>query len=954
MKCCKILTGFILLIWGAVSCMAPDRNISSVPGARDLSEMRFSFDPSAMQHATRSAMVSEEGIIHDINLFLYRNGRLEWEEYRESSDPVVLKLLDGETYSVYALANVGRRQAPASEQAIHDYALDLPLDAFGGRIPMVSAPALHITVSPSSSGAVAASNEVAVPMVRLAAKYNFRVDRSALRHGTFSVESVRLRQAARRMEVFAPEHAAGEVYDGDYASAADLALLNASSAIAVYPLENRQGTLLPGNTDPWRKEYFDPDVAAVASSCTYLEVKGRYRDHSGALSALHTYRMYLGTDATTNFDVTRNTEYTLTLVVSDLGVYRDSWKVERGDVTDRRQLYFDPAVVEMEALATGTTSVVSNPSGIDYTLEWDRDAFRAAALSDPVLSGSQVRLESQAELDEDARVLLRAVSFDGAVEAVCTLLVKSGALPDLQLEWATAPPAYVAQAGTLHCSNVLEGSVLSASVSDPSVARLVQQGNDYRVEALKEGSVTLTVTRTDGSRSSVCTCDLTVSPVYLQVGGTYRAFADGSANALRIDNGSNTPWSLSYDLPRSAFDDALYQELLSPRYRAVKEGSTTAVEYFEVDEQGLYVVDWGNDLAALPGTYQLTLTPKADIYAGSMVSLSRTVVIDEPLRFASGTVFAGENRYYMPDTEEAMTLVSSGTAVMGLGDASNLKLCIGFPTGGYGEGSGYVACPYDWIPAADGSGSLLRLQPTYAELVSHFPSPYTFRGTYLYVFARLTNARSGVSSDIRLSGTEIWLDFAVTSKLESWPSASDWDVTDEDHYFIVPCLYNDKFVPNLITSQSSSAGGGGDVSLPPFYIPQAILSEIPKTISLDGAQICLSEPYPARPAWPDYLSFQLLSREYGSLLCPDITNWLWDECSFSEDDFARESYESLGSRTGQWYHKKLYWRLYDPNTRQLIPEGGHLDIKSYGGFTGNYYLRLYDYAVPLDASDFEE
>ena len=69
MKCCKILTGFILLIWGAVSCMAPDRNVSSVPGARDLSEMRFSFDPSAMQHATRSAMVSEEGIIHDINLF---------------------------------------------------------------------------------------------------------------------------------------------------------------------------------------------------------------------------------------------------------------------------------------------------------------------------------------------------------------------------------------------------------------------------------------------------------------------------------------------------------------------------------------------------------------------------------------------------------------------------------------------------------------------------------------------------------------------------------------------------------------------------------------------------------------------------------------------------------------------------------------------------------------------
>ena len=64
---------------------------------------------------------------------------------------------------------------------------------------------------------------------------------------------------------------ATEVGTGDYASEADVTLLNEGQEISLYVLENRQGTLLPSNEDPWRKVPDSLDET-VAACCTYLEV----------------------------------------------------------------------------------------------------------------------------------------------------------------------------------------------------------------------------------------------------------------------------------------------------------------------------------------------------------------------------------------------------------------------------------------------------------------------------------------------------------------------------------------------------------------------------------------------------------------------------------------------------------------------------------------------------------
>ena len=938
-----------------VSCLQDPGGQRSADGrtARPLVRVCIGFDIPGMHSATRSSFLSDESGIRDVNVFLYRAGRLEWQEWRNSGAPLALELLEGEMYSLYVLANVGERSAPAAERDMHQYLLDLDLAALGGRVPMASAPGLSFVVLPTlPDGGMPAGNQIQVELVRLAAKYDFQVDRSALQYGSFTVESVRIRQAACVVDVFGPGSAAqsqAQVADGDYASQSDLARLNQSGAVSFYLLENCQGTLLPGNTDPWRKEYFDTSVAGSAPLCTYLEVKGSYTDRSGGLHATHTYRMFLGSDATTNFDILRNTEYTLTLSVTDLGVFRESWKVERGGVTDERSLRFEPSVVEISSPGSSQTALVCQPSGIDYHLEWDSAAFADAALAAPSQTGDRWTFSSTSGLDRDRTVTVRAMSFDGAVSAVCTLNVRS-ALPELELSWDTLPPAYVAQAGFVRCLNVPEGSVLSASADDPAVARLVRQGEGFRVEALRAGSATLTFLRTNGGRTSSRTFELSVLPVHLQVAGQrYRAFADGSANALRLDGGGNQTWSMSYDIPRSSFDDALYAELLSPCYTAVKEGTSASADIFDIDEEGLFVTDWGADPASLAGSYTVSLTPRANIYAEAMEVLDRTVVIDPPLSFPSDCVFAGENRYYMPDPGDRMTIVSSAAVALSLGDPSRLRFCIGYATGGFGEGSGYLPCPHT-LSATDNS---LILSPSYAELQAYFSAPYRFRGEGYCVFARLVHAISGRALEWRLGHTEIWLDLAVTSKLERWGSGSDYDITDEPHYFLVPCLYSEKFGEDLVTFSSAQAGGGGDLSLPPFYLPRAILSGIPDRIRLDGAWINLSEPWAVPGPSPAYRDWQLADRSTG-LRCPDITNWLWNEGDFGPEDFGRESYESLEASVGSWYHRKLYWQLYDPNARQTVADGGHFDIRSYGGFSGNYYLRICDQARTLELSDFDE
>lgn len=420
-----IVAAIAALLSCAVSCI-PD-----TPAMQEGTVVRcdVGFEVSAPLYATKSSLSGDDSSIRNVNLFVYRGGKLEWQFYQESSSAISLNLIEGYSYSVYALANLGRRDAPDREQDLHSFSVPVSLS---DGMPMASVSGKTIT---ASGGAQASS--VSLELVRLMSRYQFNVDTSGLEYGTFLVSSVRLRQVSRSVEIFNPESkalASGDVSDGDYASQGDIDAVNASHPIYLYVPENMQGTLLPSNTDPWAKEYNNASLSAVRGLCSYLEVEGVYTDRSGGMSATHRYKMYLGDDATTNFDVARNTDYTLTLIVSDLGAFRDSWKVERGNVSDARIIWFEPSELTIDSRGEGSVVLRTSPGGVDWHLAWDEGEFASAALSSPRLEGNRVSVSNTRALGQEAVRYLRAESFDGSVSAVCTLHVKPWSLRDYILD----------------------------------------------------------------------------------------------------------------------------------------------------------------------------------------------------------------------------------------------------------------------------------------------------------------------------------------------------------------------------------------------------------------------------------------------------------------------------------------------------------------------------------------
>ncbi|MBO4570314.1 MAG: DUF4906 domain-containing protein [Bacteroidales bacterium] len=192
-----------------------------------------------------------------------------------------------------------------------------------------------------------------IPLRRILAKYNFRLDKSSM-SGTFTATSLTVKQSPLFMHPLLESNAAtspASLSEGDAATSREVRYLNQGRPVTCYLLENCQGEVCPGNGDPWGKV---PENMAggTGSLATYVEICGDYTCDSVSISGLK-YRFFLGSDATANCDVRRNTVNTVTLSLTDENtVLKESWKVVRGEVTTR---YLELSPSAPQAIAAGGT-----------------------------------------------------------------------------------------------------------------------------------------------------------------------------------------------------------------------------------------------------------------------------------------------------------------------------------------------------------------------------------------------------------------------------------------------------------------------------------------------------------------------------------------------------------------------------------------------------------------------
>ena len=376
------------VLLAGLSCERADEVPGALPGGRTVDgqafTLRLTCGPEAP--AARSSFApADPGRICGLNVWLYRDGCLFPEDsfYTDDFYGSDLRLLVPDVngrYDIYFLANAGEVDAPGREENIGDASFTVAgYSAFvDGGFPMAGA---LLDYRPEEG--------TVLQLEKLVGRYDISIYRNpANTKAEYTFTSGKMMACAGTVRPFAAEEGDGRfasralsqadlLAQGDVLTAEDIAALNAGEAVTLYYLENCQGNLLPGNTDP-RGKNADAVAAATgdaqrAALCSYLELTCSVVTPTISYPSA-TYRAFLGRDMTSDFSVVRGTSSRLTLDVVSDRVTASDWFVEPGDGTVTGQLLFtetDPfegvnisnaaSLFESRDVAPAS-GIISNPS----------------------------------------------------------------------------------------------------------------------------------------------------------------------------------------------------------------------------------------------------------------------------------------------------------------------------------------------------------------------------------------------------------------------------------------------------------------------------------------------------------------------------------------------------------------------------------------------------------------
>ena len=276
--------------WGC----ATDLAATATPPTRSVKvELQLSPDPA--ERITRAA---DEEAIRDINLYLFGRSNGQSLHFYFRSALVRFECLPGE-YDLYVAANLGADLGERSVQQLRTYTIERQEEY--ATLPMSAV--MTVAIAPDKE-----NNTVTLPPLsvrRTVAKiaYNIRV---ADKVPDLELRSVRLCSVPGRTTLFTPA-SAPSTSEKDFTDAPLVELPDAarrSCSGVQYLFENPQGTV-PSITDQQDKN------ADNAPSCaSYLMIRATRG------SRILDYRVYLGENSTTDFNVGRNTSHTLDITIS--------------------------------------------------------------------------------------------------------------------------------------------------------------------------------------------------------------------------------------------------------------------------------------------------------------------------------------------------------------------------------------------------------------------------------------------------------------------------------------------------------------------------------------------------------------------------------------------------------------------------------------------------------------
>ncbi len=379
----KKIIAYILLGLALVSCshrelMFPQSEVVRVKATVEDRE-------EADTKSVLSESASFANAVNTITVAFYEesSGRLMTALYSSSGD-IETELDRNRTYHIFALANMG------------DLTGSMPVhmtDLKSFRYEISSYSSLRSSGIPMMYEGVSAwKSEIPISLRRLMAKLVITVNTSELNEhgavsGAFSNELISVNRVAKAIYPFM-DGGSRALGDDDLFSASDIEYDTfsypsdaESNDLILYVPENKQGTLLSGNTSQTDKSD-DNSSLSGQDYCTYVELKGEKVGSTDGVYGDFIYRFYPGKDNVTNFDLEGNSLYTITLHLTWEGLFTSNgWMVEKSNFSDRRKLlvsFFPDKKYTSSfgtSIALGSTKVplyiYYSPQGLNYESEAD-------------------------------------------------------------------------------------------------------------------------------------------------------------------------------------------------------------------------------------------------------------------------------------------------------------------------------------------------------------------------------------------------------------------------------------------------------------------------------------------------------------------------------------------------------------------------------------------------------
>jgi len=315
---------FLLGLGALFSCSKMGPEITSAEPSPDGSyPMEISCEPVAgEQESTKSSFTTAALTkVSNVCIFIYRDGSLVSDLYFPTASGISVSFPSStDTYDVYMLANMGDVIAPQDEDDVADIKYSfMDYGQFNSKgFPMASS---FLDFTPGS--------QTQFKLKRLIGMYSLSMENSS-DVVDYEIKSLQLRNCACDIYPYKSQRATSFISEGDVLSASDIQTLNNGGSVNIYFLENLQGELLPGNTDPKQKIPDNIHDATLAAHCTYIQMLADVTTPTAHYDNVY-YRVYLGQNMTTDFSIVRSTLYNLSLNFAKNMIADEGWRIEPED-----------------------------------------------------------------------------------------------------------------------------------------------------------------------------------------------------------------------------------------------------------------------------------------------------------------------------------------------------------------------------------------------------------------------------------------------------------------------------------------------------------------------------------------------------------------------------------------------------------------------------------------------